>query len=256
MAKAPAPAAIHLSALAAKTRPVFELLAKRPALDPFVLIGGTAMALQMQHRLSEDLDFWLPAQHMSPYWIDRMMLDLREEGHTCNFTTSPASITAFKINTGEDLRRCAQDWTVNGVKVQLFCPTDVAFDHFRQYTRIERAQSATTFEVMGLEGIFAMKAYTIHRRTRSRDLVDLWHFVQTGKTVADILRTGLQASPSASADYAKSVLRGDVPLDAQDEGFELLCPGLTMATIYQDFTQRIDALEVEQARQVALASKL
>lgn len=40
---------IHLGALAPKTRPVFELLAKRQALDPFILIGGTAMALQMQH---------------------------------------------------------------------------------------------------------------------------------------------------------------------------------------------------------------
>lgn len=108
---------------------------------------------------------------------------------------------------------------------------------------------------MGLEGIFAMKAYTIHRRTRSRDLVDLWHFVQTGTAVEDILRIGVQASPSSSADYAKSVLRGDVPLDAQDEGFELLRPGLTIQTIYQDFAQRIDALEVEQAQQVALANK-
>lgn len=100
-----------------------------------------------------------------------------------------------KCSTGENLRRYAQDWSVNGVKVQLFCPTDVAFDHFPKYTRLDRGQSATTFEVMGLEGIFAMKAYTIHRRTRSRDLVDLWHFVQTGKTVDDILRTGMQASP-------------------------------------------------------------
>lgn len=39
----------HLGALAPNTRPVFELLAKRLALDPFVLICGTAMALQMQH---------------------------------------------------------------------------------------------------------------------------------------------------------------------------------------------------------------
>jgi hypothetical protein len=73
--------------------------------------------------------------------------------------------------------------------------------------------------------------------------------------VADILRVGLQASPSVSVDYAKSVLRGDVPLDAQDEGFELLHPRVSLALIYQDFARRIDALEVEQARQVALAAK-
>ncbi len=247
---------INLDALAAKTRPVYELFAQQSALENFVLIGGTAMALQMAHRLSEDLDFWLPAERMSPYVIDRMMNELKAQGHSVFFATKPESISTFRINSGQDLRWYAQDWVIDGVKVQLFCPQDVAFDHFRTYARLPRELTKTQFEIASLEAIFAMKSYTISRRIRSRDIIDLWHFVQSGKSLADILRVAKLASPSVSDEHAKAVLCGDVPLDAQDEGFALLAPGLSLQQVYADFSRAVDALEIERARQVAGKSTL
>ncbi len=247
---------LQLDALAAKTRAVYDLLAQQKALENFVLIGGTAMALQMSHRLSEGLDFWLPAERMSPYAIDRMMNELKAQGHSVVFATPSSSISAFRINSGEDLRWHAQDWAIDGVKVQLFCPQDVAYDHFRTYPRLTTSQSAASFEIATLDAIFAMKSYTISRRTRSRDIIDLWHFLQSGKTLADILRVARLASPSVSDEHAKAVLRGDVPMDAHDEGFELLAPGLSLQQVYADFAKAVDALEIERARLVAkMASK-
>jgi hypothetical protein len=246
---------LKLDALAAKTRPVYELMARQPALENFVLIGGTAMALQMGHRLSEDLDFWLPAQRMSPYAIDRMMNELKAHGHTVVFATPPASISTFRINSGEDLRWYAQDWAIDGVKVQLFCPQDVAYDHFRTYPRLKPKDTGASFEIATLDAIFAMKSYTISRRTRSRDIIDLWHFMQHGKTLADVLRVARLASPSVSDEHAKAVLCGDLPLDAGDEGFALLAPGLSLQQVYADFAKAIDALEIEQAHQVAVQSQ-
>jgi predicted nucleotidyltransferase component of viral defense system len=244
-------ALLKLDALATKTRPVYELMAKQNALENFVLIGGTAMALQMAHRLSEDLDFWLPAERMSPYVIDRMMNELKAQGHSVIFATPSASISGFRINSGQDLRWYAQDWAINGVKVQLFCPQDVAYDHFRTYARLPREQTVTSFEIASLEAIFAMKSYTISRRTRSRDIIDLWHFLQSGKSLVDILRVAKLASPSVSDEHAKAVLSGAVPLDAQDEGFALLAPGLSLQQVYADFAKAVDQLEIERARQVA-----
>jgi Nucleotidyl transferase AbiEii toxin, Type IV TA system len=249
--------AVKLDALAAKTRPVYELLAQQPALENFVLITGTALALQMGHRLSEDLDFWLPAERMSPYAIDRMMNELKARGHSIVFATPSASISAFRINSGQDLRWFAQDWVIDGVKVQLFCPQDVAFDYFRSYPRLKKEETQTQFEIATLDAIFAMKSYTISRRTRSRDIIDLWHFMQRGKTLADMLRVARLASPSVSDEHAKAVLCGEVPLDAQDEGFELLAPGLSLQQVYADFAQAVDALEMQRAKEVAAqANKL
>ncbi len=248
-------ARLKLDALAAKTRPVYELLAQQSALENFVLIGGTAMALQMAHPLSEDLDFWLPAERMSPYVVDRMMNELKARGHSVIFATPSESISSFRINSGQDLRWYAQDWAINGVKVQLFCPQDVAFDHFRTYARLPRELTKTQFEIASLEAIFAMKSYTISRRKRSRDIIDLWYFLQQGKALADILRVAKLASPSVSDEHAKAVLRGDVPLDAQDEGFALLAPGLSLQQVYADFAKAVDELEIVRARQVAGKSK-
>jgi predicted nucleotidyltransferase component of viral defense system len=246
---------LHLSSLAAKTKPVFGLLAKHPALDAFVLVGGTAMALQLSHRLSEDLDFWSPAERLSIYLIDSLMSDLKKAGHAVAFTTSTSQITQFRVNTGEDLRLRVQDWSIDGVKVQFFCPQDIAFGEFKNFERVK--PKGHSFSIMGLEGIFAMKAYVIHRRVKSRDLVDLWYFIQDGKSVQDIFQASERVSPSVSADYAKAVLRGEVPLDANDEGFELLLKdsSMTLTKVYDDFATRIDAFEVDLARRLVRSTR-
>jgi hypothetical protein len=50
--------AIHWEALAAQTRWVFEALAALPVPADFYLAGGTALAMQIGHRISYDLDFF------------------------------------------------------------------------------------------------------------------------------------------------------------------------------------------------------
>ncbi len=51
---------IHLEVLSAKTKQVFSLLSKFSWIQQFYLAGGTAMALQLGHRISKDLDFFAP----------------------------------------------------------------------------------------------------------------------------------------------------------------------------------------------------
>lgn len=42
------------------TEKVWNFLKEQPALAGFVLVGGSALALTLRHRLSEDLDFVYP----------------------------------------------------------------------------------------------------------------------------------------------------------------------------------------------------
>jgi predicted nucleotidyltransferase component of viral defense system len=51
---------IHWEALASETRRVFDALATLPIPSDFYLAGGTALALQLGHRISSDLDFFSP----------------------------------------------------------------------------------------------------------------------------------------------------------------------------------------------------
>ena len=133
-----------------------------------------------------------------------MMNELKAQGHNVVFATSPSSMTGFRNNSGHDLRRYAQDWAINGVKAQLFCPHDVAYVQFPTY-RASPKDTGASFEIAMLHAIFAMKSYTIHRCTGSRDINDLWYFLRQGKTLADILRVARLASLSVSDEHTNAV---------------------------------------------------
>ena len=52
-----------MNVLNANTKQVFGKLAQLELIKEFTFIGGTALALQLEHRISEDLDFCLWAEN-------------------------------------------------------------------------------------------------------------------------------------------------------------------------------------------------
>ena len=233
---------LRLDSLSEKTLKVFECLAVNEQLRSFTLIGGAALALQISHRKSEDLDFWLPAEKMDKETISAAVRTAQQAGFVAQLVTPHDKIVAAKIN-GRDLLAYAQDYVIGGVKVTFFARVDTAFQHFNAYPRI--ASTSTSFGIMGVDGIFSMQSYVIHQRVRSRDLFDLKIFVQRGKTIEDILQAGSAADPACSSEYAKSVLLGDVPLDKEDEGFDSVDVTEKLEDIYSFF--EIATNEFEQA---------
>lgn len=254
-----------IAGLPPATERVFRVLAAQSNLRDFVLIGGTAIALQMRHRLSEDLDFWLPRGRLSDREI-KPALDAAElAGLPVRFATPHHQVTNFRSMTGERLDAYARDYSVGGVKVQFFAPRDeeVAYDGFRKLIAVDDVVTvndsagqlvATSFRIMPSAGLFAMKSYTIQRRHRSRDVLDLWHFVKAGRCFADIIAAGVAASSVASAERAIAVLRGDSAPDAEDEGF-LSLSSVTIEQVREDFRIWIDEYEMERARAIKAGSK-
>lgn len=51
-----------MQGLASNTQKVFDKVSRLKSIEGYVLVGGTGIALQINHRLSEDLDFcrWVP----------------------------------------------------------------------------------------------------------------------------------------------------------------------------------------------------
>ena len=82
--------------------------------------------------------------------------------------------------------------------------------------------------------------------------------MQRGKTLQDILDAGTQADPSYQREYAKEVLIGNVPLDAEDEGFESIELNATLDSMHQYFLAAVNEYEVNLAsaiNQAMLAGK-
>jgi predicted nucleotidyltransferase component of viral defense system len=233
---------LNIDGLPDATRCVFEHLAKNRLLNRFTLIGGTAMALQIAHRKSEDLDFWFFGERMDKAIVSTVIRMAHEAGFDVLQATSHEKIIAERIN-GRDLMALAQDYVIGGVKVTFFARNDMAYDHFNHYRRVN--DGGCSFNIMGEEGLFAMKSHVIHHRVRSRDLYDLMVFVSKGKTLDEIFSAAREADPASSEEYAKSVLVGDVPLDKVDEGFDSIGVAVSIKDVYDFFRSVVN--EHEQA---------
>lgn len=220
------------------------------------------MALQCQHRLSEDLDFWLPVGTLSDRSIRPALEAARQQGLSYTFATPHDQISTFRINTGLKLENFARDYAVGGVKVQFFAPDPEEYQSFLPYLASclhhigeGSGRIDTTFRILPLDGLFAMKSHVIQKRNRSRDMLDLWHFVRAGRNVAEIIDLAQHASTTATAQRAFAVLRGDLPLDAKDEGFRSLAPEIGIEKIYADFRAWTDAYEQDIAEAIKARAK-
>lgn len=119
---------LNLAMMPQKTRAVFELLAKESALKSYVLVGGTALSLQIHHRLSEDLDFCLFSEKLNVSELDALIAQL-SKSHQVMLMTPTAKITQAKIN-GIELLDHTRDYLIDGAKVTFFARNDIAYQYF------------------------------------------------------------------------------------------------------------------------------
>jgi hypothetical protein len=98
-----------------KTRSLFERLIEEPRMRGMTLVGGSALALQIGHRMSEDLDFAVFGPKIPAAQIDALMADLEKEGREVSLLTAQSSIERFRINTGKRLLDYARDYVVDDI---------------------------------------------------------------------------------------------------------------------------------------------
>ena len=130
--------------LTSSARRVFEHLTQEEALRGFTLIGGTALALQIGHRRSEDLDFWLPGESLDKGVISALIRRVQNAGLPAMLATPHQRIVAARIN-GFDLLSRAQDYVIAGVKVTFFARHDVAYRYFDAEPRLRKEVSVFRF---------------------------------------------------------------------------------------------------------------
>ena len=236
------------------TRAVFEHLRAEPLLRDFTLIGGTALALQIGHRLSQDLDFAFVGSTLPARALRTVLANARAKSFTTQDMLSPAQLQQTRINLGVDLHEWVQDWAISGVKVS-FSTFEGWHEQMRNILAYPRAGSpATRFSVLGIEGLFAAKVCLLARRVRSRDLFDihtlLTHHGYSIRQVFDVIR---RIDSSANPDVHRDVLRGLVPLDAEDEGFQGIGVRVSVDELIAHFRAQIDEFEREEAGRIIQA---
>lgn len=166
---------LYLDKLPVKTRQAFLSLAdqKQINLAKWYLAGGTALALQVGHRQSVDLDFFTPLKKFDELKLERELSVLGGWR-----TTFRQAGTIY----GE----------LNGAKVSF-----IAYPFFIPGRQKEKFGA---IKILLPNDIAAMKIIAISQRGRKRDFIDLYWYCQNVESLQRAIERAIESYPSQESN--------------------------------------------------------
>ena len=166
-----------------QTASLLEKLSKEPlfAEHKTILIGGTAMAYHVQHRVSFDLDLCFPYAHKLPKlsFLEDYKDVIRLEFD--NFTKDSAA------NEGGDIDEHIKRYIINDVKVDFVINTSSNI-YENQILKEDESIIYNNLRIASLKTIFKLKCLVMLDRNKVRDLYDVVYFLKYHNfTVEDML---------------------------------------------------------------------
>ncbi len=148
---------------------ILDLICKENSISRlFYLSGGTALAeYYLQHRLSEDLDFF-SEEEFDPLTISIFLKKIQSE----------AGIK--KIRYEQSFNRNLYFLTLDNDEIKM------EFTYY-PFPRIEKGKDIGGIEIDSLLDIAVNKVFTIYQRPRSRDFIDLYLIMKKEKWSLDEL---------------------------------------------------------------------
>lgn len=249
MPKDSPPHGFHLHSLHPQTQRVFSSLASNELSEGFLLIGGTALALHIAHRQSNDLDFLFHDERgkLPTAQIDLLVRDLQAKGHKVLLVTDSAQTSSFRINTGERLSDYARDYAIDNVKVTFFAAAKQR--HPKRFSFWQNAprerRSGCAFSVLSLDALKISKTLVLQDRVRSRDLFDLMILMQShGYSLESFFANIIQyAAASTDGETERLILRGLIPIDKRDEGLDSVNVHKSVDEIHHFFSEQLTEYE-------------
>lgn len=164
-----------MKGLAPHTQQVFEAVSKLNCIKPYLLVGGTALSLQIGTRQSEDLDFmkWRTSktEKMEVAWpqIERELA------------------TVGDIQHKDILDIDHVEYLVSGVKFSFYaCP---------KYSPVSKpVYYLNNLRLADVKSIGAMKMEVMLRRSNFRDYYDIYSILKSGVPVNDLISLALTYS--------------------------------------------------------------
>jgi len=171
-----------MKGLSQHTEEIFEQISKMECIKNYTLIGGTALALQIGHRLSEDLDFckW----RKSKYSFVRI-----DEWKKIN-----DELTAIGKVDRNILDDNHIDFKVNDVRITFY-----ADNEFKEPKELVKQPFLNNIKIADIKSIGIMKVALMLHRNSHRDYYDIYSILQSGVSLRDIVY--------GAADYTEHRLK-------------------------------------------------
>lgn len=184
----------------------------------FVLIGGTALALSIGHRVSEDLDLAFLEETLPKKRIDLFIKQIESLGLSVQRQIDIAAQEDF-IDSGLDINDYQQDFLVVDNKNDQKPATKISFVCFDLAIRsCLKGSKEDGFRIASLDEIFATKAIASANRTKARDWFDIYMLINHhGFSFADFYDVFRKTNNPLGFDIAAFRLSQGRPSD-NDEG--------------------------------------
>lgn len=192
-------------ALAAHTGEIFDQICSLECIKPYFLVGGTALALQIENRLSEDLDFmsWKSLKSEKPE-VDWVAIEKELSG-------------IGKIQARDIWDFDHAEFLVSGVKISFYaCPK------FSPITIPVHVKD--NLWMADIEAISAMKMEVMLRRSNFRDYYDIYSIIQHGINFKKVVALALNYSGHVLSTKNLLAMLTDSSRFQSDSGFEKLEP--------------------------------
>lgn len=165
-----------MKGLAPQTSLIFDAITKMECIKPFVLVGGTALSLQIGTRQSEDLDFMRWKQNSK----DKLEVGwpaIKRELETIG-TIESENIMGFDH----------VEFVVNGVKLSFYAAPRKAL------SAMNPIQYQNNLRIADVKTIGALKMDVMLRRAKFRDYYDLYSILKSGVDIQELIPMAIEHS--------------------------------------------------------------
>lgn len=165
-----------MNGLAPQTFEVFDRITRLECIKPFVLVGGTALSLQLNKRQSEDLDFmsWKKSTNdKSEVPISAIKREIE----------SVARIDAMEIGSFGFV-----EFVVEGVKLSFYAAPR------KRIPSMQVIPFQNNLQLADIKSIGAMKMEAMLRRSKFRDYYDIYTILNAGIDIHEMVEMALEHS--------------------------------------------------------------
>jgi len=223
------------------TERVWSFLQDQPALAGFILVGGSALAIRIKHRLSEDLDLVCHKVRLPRAQLDALRRAAAEADFAFQPVDDEVAVQEF-VDSGLELHDYQQNYLVkNKVKVSFFAPE-------ASLLKVLQPSSQIKVRIATLAELFKTKCLVSAQRSKTRDWVDLYLLLRDhGFTLRDYRAAFVEAGVASQCDVGLARLCSGEP-QKDDEGYAHLLPyPPSLAEMKTFFSGQRDQLEIELA---------
>lgn len=175
---------LHQETVAAGTLVLIQQLIQDNRLDQFNLVGGTALALQMGHRISVDIDLF----SQKPFDSEKIKAHLSEKYNAADVRTNVSSLIGF----------------ISDIKIDLAT---------HRYPDVKPVVESHGIRMASLEDIAAMKFNAMVRNpTRLKDYIDIYYLLER-RNMQQLTEAFLAKSPNVLPQMAHSSLMYHAEID-------------------------------------------